>query len=75
MAKPVLLTVDDDREVLGAIERDLRGRYGDRSRIVTATSGTEALAALQQLRQRASSVALLLVDQRMPVMTGIQFLC
>jgi len=75
LAKPVLLTVDDDREVLGAIERDLRRRYGDRYRIVTATSGPEALAALQQLRQRAGSVALFLVDQRMPVMTGIQFLC
>lgn len=75
MAKPVLLTVDDDREVLGAIERDLRRPYGDRYRIVTATSGTEALAALQELRQRAASVALFLVDQRMPVMTGVQFLC
>ncbi len=75
MAKPVILTVDDDREVLGAIERDLRGRYADRYRIVTATSGPEALEALQQLGRRASSIALLLVDQRMPRMTGTALLC
>ena len=75
MAKPVLLAVDDDREVLGAIERDLRRRYADRYRIVTATSGPEALEAVGQLRRRAASLALYLVDQRMPGMTGIQFLC
>ena len=75
MAKPVLLTVDDDREVLGAIERDLRRHYADRYRVITATSGAEALEALRQLQRRASSVALLLVDQRMPQMTGTQLLC
>jgi thioredoxin reductase (NADPH) len=71
----VLLAVDDDREVLGAVERDLRRHYSDRYRVITATSGAEALEALQQLRRRAASVALLLVDQRMPRMTGTAFLC
>ncbi|HEY6866161.1 MAG TPA: FAD-dependent oxidoreductase [Candidatus Eisenbacteria bacterium] len=75
MSKPVLLAVDDDRDVLSAIERDLRRHYGDQYRIVTASSGAEALEALQQLRRRSGSVALLLVDQRMPKMAGIPFLC
>lgn len=75
MAKPVLLAVDDDREVLGAIERDLRGKYADRYRVITASSGAEALEALRQLKRRGASVALLLVDQRMPKMTGTQLLC
>jgi thioredoxin reductase (NADPH) len=74
VAKPVILAADDDREVLGAIERDLRRHYGGRYRIVTASSGDEALEALRQLRQRSAAAALLLVDQRMPRMTGIEFL-
>jgi thioredoxin reductase (NADPH) len=75
MAKPALLAVDDDHEVLGAIERDLRRRYADRYRIVTATSGAQALQALQQLAGRGDPVALLLVDQRMPHMAGTELLC
>ena len=73
-AKPVILAVDDDREVLGAIERDLRRRYADRYRILTASSGREALDTVAQLGKRAGTVALFLVDQRMPGMTGIEFL-
>jgi thioredoxin reductase (NADPH) len=75
VAKPVLLAVDDDPEVLGAVERDLRHRYRDRYRVLTATSGQEALDTVRALRERAGSVALFLVDQRMPGMTGVQFLC
>ena len=75
MARPVLLTVDDDREVLGAIERDLRKRYGASYRIVTASSGAQALEALQELARRRSAVALLLADQRMPRMTGTELMC
>ena len=74
VAKPVLLAVDDDREVLGAVERDLRRHYSDSYRVLTATSGAEALQALEQLRRRGAPVALLLVDQRMPAMTGIALL-
>jgi len=74
MAKPVLLALDDDREVLGAIERDLRRHYSAEYRVLTASSGTEALEALNQLRRRGSAVALFLADQRMPGMTGIAFL-
>jgi len=61
--------------VLGAIERDLRRHYASQYRIVSASSGKDALDTVQQLRRRAAAVALYLVDQRMPQMTGIQFLC
>ena len=74
MAKPVLLTVDDDPEVLRAVERDLRRRYAERYRVLRADSGAAALEALNGLKRRGDSVALLLVDQRMPQMTGVEFL-
>jgi thioredoxin reductase (NADPH) len=74
MNKPVIFTVDDDPEVLQAIARDLRRQYGDRYRILRADSGQQALEALQQLTLRNETVALLLVDQRMPHMTGVKFL-
>jgi thioredoxin reductase (NADPH) len=74
MAKPALLTVDDDAEVLRAIERDLRQRYADRYRVMRADSGRAALDALGQLQTRNDPVALMLVDQRMPQMNGVAFL-
>ena len=74
MPKPILLTVDDDPEVLRAVERDLRSRYADRYRVVRADSGDKALQSLQTLHQRNEAVALLLVDQRMPEMSGVEFL-
>jgi thioredoxin reductase (NADPH) len=72
--KPVILAVDDDLPVLRAVERDLRARYGDKYRIVAANSGHDALEAVRQLTLRGSAVALFMVDQRMPQMTGIEFL-
>ena len=74
MAKPVILTVDDDPEVLQAIARDLRHEYGDRFRVLRAESGASALEALQQIKLRNQTVALFLVDQRMPQMSGVEFL-
>ncbi len=74
MAKPTIVTVDDDRAVLNAIERDLRQKYGRDYRIIKADSGQSALDSLKQLQQRGDIVALFLSDQRMPQMTGIQFL-
>jgi len=74
MAKPVLLTVDDDPEVLRAIERDLRHHYADRFRIMRSNSGKAALETLKQLKVRNEPVALLLADQRMPQMDGVDFL-
>src|ERR1700674_5684098 len=74
MPKPVLLTVDDDPEVPRAIERDLRSRYADRYRIMRASSGSAGLATLRELKARNNPVALLLADQRMPQMDGVNFL-
>lgn len=74
MAKPVILTVDDDPEVLQAIARDLRSHYGSRFRIVRADSGQSAIEAVQQLKLRNEPVAMFLVDQRMPQMSGVEFL-
>lgn len=74
MAKPVILTVDDDPEVLQAVARDLRQEYGSTYRIVRADSGSSALEAIEQLRLRNETVALFLADQRMPQMSGVEFL-
>ncbi|NEQ52566.1 MAG: response regulator, partial [Leptolyngbya sp. SIO3F4] len=74
MDKPVILTIDDDPAVLQTISRDLRKQYGDRFRIVRADSGATALEATQQLKLRGNTVALFLADQRMPGMSGVEFL-
>src|SRR5258708_4333029 len=74
MAKPVLLSVDDDSDVLRAIERDLRSQYGAEYRVIGSDSPEGALDLLKQLKVRNDSVALLLADQRMPRMDGVVFL-
>lgn len=74
MVKPVILSVDDDPEVLGAIERDLRQHFKNEYRILKAGSGKEALDAARQLKKRGAPVAMFLVDQRMPEMTGTELL-
>ncbi len=63
MVKPVLLTVDDDREVSRAIERDLRRKYASDFRVLRAESGQAAMEIVQELKIRNSPVALFLVDQ------------
>src|ERR1700761_9412536 len=74
MARPVVVTVDDDTDVLKSIERDLRQRYSEKYRVMGAGSGAAALGLLEKLRQRDDALALLVVDHRMPLMTGIEFL-
>lgn len=74
MTKPVLLTIDDDAEVLRAIERDLRRKYASDYRVLRADSGTAAMEIVRELRLRNNNVALFLVDQRMPGLSGVQFL-
>jgi thioredoxin reductase (NADPH) len=74
MSNPAILTVDDDPSVSRAVARDLRRRYGERYRVVRASSGAEALDALREIKLRGEQVALLLADFRMPQMNGIQFL-
>ena len=73
-ALPAILTVDDDEPVLRSIERDLRARYGDRYRVLAAGSGQEALELSREVTRRGDAIALFVVDQRMPVMTGIELL-
>ncbi len=72
--KPIILAVDDEPEVSRAIARDLREAYGERYRVVRAESPLAAMETLTDLRFRNDTVALLLADQRMPEMTGVEFL-
>ncbi len=74
MTRPLILAIDDDRSVLTAVEEDLQARYAHDYRILGATSGAEALELLRELRLRDDPVALLLADQRMPGMTGVELL-
>src|ERR671936_3031235 len=74
MGRPTILTVDDDPLVSAAITRDLAGQYGADYRVVGTTSGTEALAVLARLALRDEPLALIVADQRMPRMTGIELL-
>jgi thioredoxin reductase (NADPH) len=74
VARPAILTVDDDPSVSRAVARDLRRRYGERYRIVRAESGPRALEALKEIKLRGEEVAALLADYRMPQQSGIEFL-
>ena len=74
MPKPILLAIDDDTSVLEAVVQDLRRHYGQDYRIVRAASGAAALDICRQLSERKDTVALFLSDQRMPGMTGVDFL-
>ena len=74
VTKPVILTVDDDPAVLGAIERDLRRHYRADYRVLKAASGAAGLEAARDLAARNTPIALFLVDQRMPGMTGTELL-
>ncbi|HSM59645.1 MAG TPA: response regulator, partial [Longimicrobiales bacterium] len=74
MSKPVILAVDDEPTVLAAVARDLRLEYGEEYRVLTAPSGIQALELLRELKRKAAPVALLVVDQRMPEMNGVEML-
>ena len=69
-----MLTVDDDPAVSRAVARDLRRRYGEEYQIVRASSGSEALDALREIKLRGGRVAVVLADYRMPQMNGVEFL-
>jgi thioredoxin reductase (NADPH) len=74
MARPILLAVDDDVNVLESVVQDLRREYGAKFRVMRAASGQAALDTLSQLLARKEAVALIVSDQRMPGMTGVEFL-
>ncbi len=72
--KPIILTVDDDPQVLRAVARDLKNQYGKEYRILSTTSANEALESLLGLKNKNETLALFLSDQRMPEMLGVEFL-
>jgi len=74
MAKPIIMTIDDEPHVLNAIARDLQAHYQSDYRIVKASSGPDALEAVQEFKRRGDSLAFFLADQRMPSMSGVEFL-
>jgi thioredoxin reductase (NADPH) len=74
VAKPVLLTVDDDHEVLRTLERDLQREYSEHYRVLGVDSAAVAMETLQQIQRRNEPVGLLLVDQQLPQTTGVEFL-
>jgi thioredoxin reductase (NADPH) len=74
MARPILLAVDDDVSVLEAVVQDLRRQYASEYRVLRAASGQAALDTLEQVKARQEPVALIVSDQRMPGMTGVDFL-
>jgi thioredoxin reductase (NADPH) len=74
MPRPAILTIDDDPEVLRSVEQDLKHRYSEGYRILKADGGSSGLDLLRRLKQKGDSVALLLVDHKMPRMTGIEAL-
>ena len=74
MAKPTLMVVDDDPQVLRALTSDLKRTYGARYRVLAAESGGAGLELARKVRLRNDEVALFLSDQRMPVMSGTAFL-
>src|SRR5262249_42046100 len=74
MSQPVILVVDDDPQVLAAIRRDLRTRYQTEYRVLAAGSGEAAVVAIQELKARGDALALVISDQRMPSMLGVDVL-
>src|SRR5262249_15505655 len=72
--EPVILVVDDDPQVLAAIRRDLRSRYREDYRVLSANSGAAALDTVRELKARGDALAMLISDQRMPSMLGVDLL-
>jgi thioredoxin reductase (NADPH) len=72
--RPAIVAVDDDPQVLAAVSRDLRRKFGERFRVLRASSGAEGLQVVRDLRTRGDQVAMLIADQRMPGMPGTQYL-
>lgn len=74
MRKPYILALDDDSAVLRAVERDLKSQFNASYRVVSADSPEKALDLVRQLTARGDRIALFVVDQRMPGMSGTEFL-
>lgn len=65
MAKPNLLVVDDESDSVDALERLFRKKF----KVFKATSGIDALKVVKK-----EPLSIIISDQRMPKMTGVEFL-
>lgn len=74
MTKPALVVVDDSPTTLHQLEHDLQQKYGNRFRILEATSCQQAIDQLREMNVQNEPVAALLVDADMPEMQGSEFL-
>jgi thioredoxin reductase (NADPH) len=74
MRKPVLFLMAHECSVLEALTSDLGRRFEGDFRILSERSPAAGIEALAQLAARPDPVALLIADQRMPEMTGVEFL-
>jgi thioredoxin reductase (NADPH) len=74
MGKPAIVAIDDESTVRSAVGADLRAQYRQDYRIVVTDGGPSGLEAVTELHRRGEEVALFLVDERMPDMSGTQFL-
>lgn len=74
MKQPIIFSIDDDPQVLRAVRRDLRKKFGNHYRVVSTESANEALESLSELKAKGENIALFLSDQRMPEMLGVEFL-
>jgi thioredoxin reductase (NADPH) len=72
--RPVILAIDDEAEVLRAVQRDLRSRYASDYRILGAHGGEEAIETIHELSTRGTPLALIVSDQRMPGVGGVDVL-
>jgi thioredoxin reductase (NADPH) len=72
--RPAIVVVDDEPTVLAAVARDLRRGFGEHYRIVRVASGEEGLGVLSEVTRRGEQVALLVADQRMPGLSGTDYL-
>ena len=74
MDKPIIFSIDDDPQVLNAIARDLKARYSNDYKVISTTSATEALEMVVELKNESRAIAMFICDQRMPKMTGVEFM-
>src|SRR5262249_22188231 len=72
--RPVILAVDDEPSELAALLDALVRRYGADYRVTSQLSANAALEKLARMRDEGEPVALLIADQWMPEMNGIDLL-
>lgn len=74
MSKPVLLVVDYSVEVLQTVTENLTAEYGDRFEVIQADSCEAALERIKILKIQDQELALILANQQMPGISGVDLL-